>query len=120
MGYESKIIIGLKSELKDKEFNFVTVISTFDLCKIDFREFKDLLKTSPASKCYCYLGDRKITEDMYGKELQEFDLQRLIDALEAIEKKEHYRRIPPLLGMLKGFQSTKEDYKDLIILHFGY
>ena len=120
MGYESKIFIVYDTPLmKEENKNFAFVVAMFNLSKMNYDgPFHKLLEKSKRSNCYIYIGDKKIEEDKYGEDLIEIDLDKLIDVLSKEDKE--YRRIEPLLMLLKQFKKDIEKWPDLKILHYGY
>lgn len=124
MGYESKLYIVEKSHLRDNDgMVFGQVIATFDMCKCYF--LSDVLTKEPKTNCYFYAddGNARVLEDKYGDALTETSVNTVINILEeAIEMGEEYRRIFPLLSLLKTFseQLKENKWKELVVLHYGY
>lgn len=63
-------------------------------------------------------ADEEIQEDCYGDKLMAASIDDVITCLERIEADRHYRRIPPLLAMLKSFDRSEWD--ELQVVHYGY
>lgn len=124
MGYESKLYIVEKSHLRDDDgMVYAQVIATFDMCKCYF--LSDVLVKGSKTNCYFYAddGNTKVLEDKYGDELTEASVDDVIEVLEkAVEIGEDYRRIFPLLSMLKTFSEQQKNNKwgNLVVLHYGY
>ena len=59
-----------------------------------------------------------VTEDRYGEPLTEFTIPETIEILRKAERKEHYRRHTPLLGMLLAIDEAEWD--TLRVLHYGH
>lgn len=118
MGYEHRIYIVEKSRfLYDNKKRYGEVIASFDFCK--YSGFEKVFKN--VTDCFIYAddGNTKITEDRCGDELTEAPLNDVISFLEnELKKGENYRRIKPLLGLLKGFNI--EGWGDIVCLHYGY
>lgn len=119
MGYESKIYVVEKSRLSpdDDGKRWGDVIAMFDVCK--FPGLPELFKSK--TDCYIYSddGNTRITEDRYGDELTEAPISDVIKFLEnEVQRGENYRRIKPLLSLLKGFDMEQCD--NLVCLHYGY
>ena len=76
--------------------------------------------------CYIYAGDGNtpLFKDCYGDPLMEANLAEVIACLENLnETDKTYRRVPPLLGMLRGFHETESEWEDgdgLVVLHYGH
>lgn len=122
MGYESKIYIAEKSNLKDNDgMTYAQVIAMFDMCKMG-----NLINVfDRKTDCYFYVddGNTKVLEDKYGDALTEAEIEDFIYVLEeAVENGENYRRIFPLLSTLKTIDEQQKDgrWKDIVLLHYGY
>jgi hypothetical protein len=118
MGYESKIYVVEKSDMKNENNKrYARVITSYDMSKFD--RFGGIFKTE--SDCYIYAddGNTEITTDMYDEPLTEASIDVVINYLEkfAIEQ-DYYRRVNPLLGLLKGFKLV--DWNNLTVIHYGY
>lgn len=123
MGYESKLYVVEKanSRFPSEEMRYCMVVAMFDLCK--FYPLSMLLHEYPATECYFYAddGNTKVLEDMYGEPLKEIPIEDVIEILEDdLARGSDYRRIYPLLAMLKDFQQHKERWGELAVLHYGY
>ena len=118
MGYESKLYIVDKIEEKESERKrYARVVAIYDICK--FGAFDGLFKTE--TDCYIYAddGNTKILKDKYGEPLKEANITDVIKYLEKYkESQEHYRRVEPLLSLLKGFKL--DEWDNLTVLHYGY
>lgn len=130
MGYESRIYIVDKSithkTREGKTFPPITnnsgkryaeVIASVDMCKMG--DFSDIFKVE--TDCYIYGndGNTEIEKDCYGDPLKEAPLPDVIAYLEKYARsREYYRRINPLLSLLKGFNPS--DWNALTVLHYGY
>ena len=93
MGYESRVYIVEKRHIHERDGRIYSqVIAMFDMGK--FYELSGPLRNKPETKCYFYAddGDTRITEDRYGKPLNEASVAETIAILEKIVKKR--RRIP--------------------------
>jgi hypothetical protein len=120
MEYKSKLyIIENYKRLKLSKENpkyYAKVIATFDMSEFNFGNiFKK--KTN----CYIYAddGNTEILEDTYGEPLKESNFEKVINYLENYRNtEEHYKRVMPLLGLLKGFDIGEWD--NLTILRYGH
>lgn len=119
MGYESKIYVVSKSGISfGEEKEYAEVIAVFYASK--YIELAAVFKK--VTDCYIYAddGDTMILEDRYGDELKEAPLSDVISFLEGeLERGETYRRIKPLLALLKSFDTSVWG-KNLVCLHYGY
>lgn len=121
MGYESRIYIVRKGRIYDETYGkrWAEKIAMFDMCK--YPRLADLMRSKPATDCYIYEGDTIIIEDCYGEPLYEASCSDVIALLEKdVENGEDYRRIFPLLAMLKTFEEHKEQWGEIAVLHFGH
>ena len=129
MGYESKLYIVRKTSFGIDTLNggkvWAEVIASFRLAKCP--PVADFMRKCPNTDCYIYAddGDTQILEDRYGEPLTESDLESLIEVLEKESEDKSfggvcYRRIMPLLVMLKQFNEDKGRWENLKVLHFGY
>lgn len=133
MGYESKVFIVNRTEYQNdalgKRIVYGEKIAEFDLCKMGgeqyapefynaFRDEVDFSLWLPACDEHGNEIVAEVNEDCYGEHIKGADIDELIDALKAVEQREHYRRIPPLIGMLEGFK--KDEWDELIAVHYGY
>ena len=119
MGYEHRIYIVEKSVFVSNETGkqFARVIAMFNFCK--YPGMRNVFKNK--TNCFIYADDEdtQILEDRYGDELTEAPLSDVIDFLEnEIMMGADYRRIAPLLGLLKSFDESQWD--NLVCLHYGY
>lgn len=120
MGYESRIYVVEKSTFASYSDGkvFADVIAMVDMCK--YPELKDQLFTKKTD-CYIYAddGNTHITKDWYDNELTEAPISDVIKFLEdEVLRGETYRRINPLLGLLKSFDMKQ--WNNLVCLHYGY
>jgi hypothetical protein len=68
---------------------------------------------------FAHDGNTMIVEDRYGKVMTECSVEELLEVIqEDINRGEDYRRIFPLYGLLKGFNTNQWD--NLRVLHFGH
>ena len=124
MGYESKLYVVEKSMYdfsSDNGMKYCEVIAMFDLCK--FYPLSRHIKKYPATECYFYAddGDTRVLEDKYGDPLREIPIEDVITILEEdLINGSDYRRISPLLVMLKDFQNHSDRWNELVVLHYGY
>ena len=113
MGYESRIYV----VNVNKSISYGEVIARFDLSKIG-NGFSDLFKNPVDFHFYAEDGDTIITKDSYGDEVKTASIQDVIEWLETKGREIHYRRIEPLIGLLKGFDFA--EWEDLRVVHYGY
>lgn len=139
MGYDSRLYIVKKyprynenGELNEAiitdEKIFAETIATFELCVFPpiHNYFHGAGNPSRNADCYVYGkdGETKLLNDAYGDPLKEATLDEIIHCLENLtDKHKTYRRVLPLLGMLRGFQETRREWgegEELAVLHYGH
>lgn len=123
MGYESKLYIAEKANWQNENGKtYASIIAMFDLCK--FYPLSTVLRYKQKTNCYFYTDDDKeVLEDQYGEALTETKVETVIDILEkVVNNGETYRRIFPLLSMLKTIDKQQKDGKwgEIVVLHYGY
>lgn len=122
MAYESRIYlvdVHHMGEAKSGRVFFAETIAVFNLSSMGYGNGWSGLFTTPVDfGIYAENGNDKFCEDRYGDHLKSADFDKVIAWLESAEKRDHYRRIPPLLGILKGFD--RREWEDLQIVHYGY
>lgn len=114
MGYETRVIIGQKSTMKDEDGSYwFNIIAQYDLCKVDLFDLGKTVQGKGASllsrndtiertKIHYYEGDNKIVQDLYGEELIAFDPQLLLETLIEKRKTDAYRRYSPIIALLEA------------------
>lgn len=120
MGYESRLYIANKRRVPDDTgMQWAETITRYDLSK--YPVIANFFAKQPQATCFVYAddGNTKVLEDRYGKPLTEAKPQEVIELLEqAVNDGDKYRRIPPLLAMLKALDPTC--WQELVVLHYGY
>ena len=123
MGYESRFIIVSKSSRLPGQSEDLKVwaqrIADFNVSKCYPLSNQIRAKYKPTD-CYFYADDdnTQVDEDKYGDPLLEVPIPDLIDMLEKEIQVSTYRRLRPLLQLLKGFDLAEWD--NLVALHYGY
>lgn len=125
MGYDSKLFIAEKGSWHTPgEKDYASFIASYDLAV--FPSISSFMRNSPKADCYVYMddGNTRILEDKYGDELTQASVPDVIKVLEEAKngKDGNYRRIDPILSMLKTLQKQKEEgyWRELVVLHFGH
>jgi hypothetical protein len=127
MGYEQKLIIIRKFYMgvRHGEAEYYNqIIAYYDIAKLH-REFDLSIfdKKLDGGICVPFVdGDIIIKEDRYGKELKYCTIDKLIKELNKCEKISHYRRIPPLIAMLKEFKKLvkNNEFENIFVVNYGY
>lgn len=117
MGYESRLYI-VKN---NKTINYAEIIARFDCSKMGYGNgWRELFNKPFEGTMYKDDGDTKFETDCYGDKLEYADFPTVIDWLEKAIEKDDYRRLKPLLGLLKGFDLSKWADGEMLIVHYGY
>lgn len=122
MGYESRIFIvedkGRRYVPEDKPY-VVEIICSFNLCKVKYDSgLHDLFYKPCPFAIFAESGHHETQEDRYGDHIKYSDFDTVIKWCEEFMMRDNYRRIPPFLAMLKGFDRSQ--WNDLKIVHYGY
>ena len=134
MGYEHKLIIAKRTEITSP-INKVIVcgeqIATYKCSRMP-QSFYDLFHYhgTPIDFDLYTNNDEPTRTDPYGEHCKMLDLQTVIDHLHDIQTNNSewsdYRRIPPIIGLLEGFNAEQwtanaPTFKEsLVIVHYGY
>ncbi len=116
MGYESRLYIVKKCDA----INYAEVIARFDCSKMDSKSWIELFNKPFDCKMYMEDGNTLIEEDNYGDKLKSAEFPTVIEWLEKEVEKSDYRRLKPLLSLLKGFDLSQWGDGEMEIVHFGY
>lgn len=122
MGYESRLYVAEKTDIRNKGRRYARLLCRFDLGKC--YPLSDILRDKPETNCYVYAddGNTQIIEDCYGRALTETDLKTVINILEKIVVDNTYKYTYPLLETLRVFEKQKQQglWQDIVVLHYGY
>jgi len=123
MAYESKIYVVKRKANATGIYG--EIIAMYDCCAMGgTRGWTEMFTENVKYDVFIDSNDIPTKEDMYGDELKETSIEKVIEWLEMEikyleSKNDYYRRLPPLLAMLKGFNLT--DWQNgLYIIHYGY
>lgn len=116
MGYESRLYIVKAS----KEINYAEVIAMFNCRGMPGNGWRSMFDKPFERELYADDGNTLITEDKYGEKLKYADFLTVIDWLEKAVEKDDYRRLRPLLSLLKGFDLSQWTDGEMQIVHYGY
>lgn len=133
MGYESKVLIGVRNEYEypngNKHICF-DEIARFDLCKMGYEEvngkrFPDVFRKEIDFDLYCMTdeyfaedADRRI--DCYGEHCKMASLGSIITWLEKSETMKEYRRAKVFHDCLKAIAKNHHEFGEIVAVHFGY
>lgn len=121
MGYESRVFVVERNEIKHNDgtaYVYAEKIADIKMsCMYD--GFTDLFNKKVDYKLYIDNGDEPTQTDKYGDVMTYTDCKTVIDFLEKlIADGENYRRLNPLLGLLKGID--EKQWNEIQIVHYGY
>lgn len=129
MGYESRIYV--IDRKKSDDFVYGAEIARFDLSKIGYevvagKTFRDVF-TAPidfdidngADESGDYVPD-DFRVDNYGEHCKYTDIQTVIDWLQSSETAKEYRRAALFLDFLRVLSARESEYRELVLVHFGY
>lgn len=120
MAYESRIFIvdRKETEFKDEIYVYPEQIADIKMaCMAD--GFTALFDKKIDYELYVDNGDESTQTDKYGNIMTYTDCKTVIDYLEKlIADGDDYRRLPVLLGLLKGI--NEEQWENIQVVHYGY
>lgn len=138
MGYESKIYIVNVLSHKHTVINpdtqkpyldkngepmidngYGQIVAMIDMCKMGYDNgWRELFTKEIDYQIYAENGNESTNKDCYGEHIKSGDINAIIAWLENQIKKDNYRRLKPLLYLLKAF--NPEEWDDLQVLHYGH
>lgn len=118
MSYESRIYIVEAGNWGDRKTQYAEIIASFNMCTLGKENGWLELFDTPIDYKIFVDPDCETNEDCYGDIIKSGNIEKIVNWLETTGKNVNNRRIPPLLGMLKGFDKSKWRY--LQIVHYGY
>lgn len=115
MGHESRVFIVEEHDIT----KWSDVIAVVNMCRMT-PDFTKIFTQPVTNNFYAPNdGNARVKEDAYGDEIKAADVQTVIEFLEKeVERGEKYRRINPLLSLLRGFEP--EMWRNLKVYHYGY
>lgn len=134
MGYESRIFVIERKVLNDFGYTIGSEIARFDLCKMGYDkvngiEFREVFKTPIDFNIYSGWEDpdKEYDEedyrvDLYGEHCKYAPVDDVINWIEEHMKSdgyEYYRREALFLDFIKSLKEHKDDYSELVLVHFG-
>ena len=117
MGYESKIFI----ISGDKGYH--RTIVEYDLSGMDYDFIDNIENLFPNElNGKIFVNDEETDHDYYGKKIRyTTNFRQLANYLEELNEKEPYRRIMPLVALLRGFNKNHwSKCEELKVAHFGH
>lgn len=119
MGYESRVIIVNRHEFYTNKIPYVYAEKIADIeMGIMYDGFAALFDKPVDYELY--IDDELTRTDAYGDVMTYTDCETVIDFLEKfyVVESMHHRRLPMLLGLLKGINERQWD--EIQIVHYGY
>ena len=121
MSYESRIFVVERNEIENRDgtsYVYAEKIADVKMCSM-YNGFRNIFDKEVDYELYIDSGEKSTSTDMYGDKMKYTDVQTVIDYLEnLIDSGETYRRLPLLLGMLKGIDPSQ--WNDIQVVHYGY
>jgi hypothetical protein len=123
MGYETKLIIGIKTNMnfiENKDAAYVIEIASIDLCKSDFPDTQ-LNKEEDTELVYIYgsNGNTEIIEDRYGSRLYAIEPKKVLKFMQNANKRAKYRRYNAAIVLLKSLIKDFEN-ENLTCILYGH
>lgn len=123
MGYETKLFIGRKTDMKgfkNKDANFVIEVASIDLSKSHFPDTQ-LNKEEDTELVFIYGsdGNTEIVEDRYGSRLYAVNPKKVLNFMQEHNKKERYRRYTAAIALLKSLIKDFR-YEELTCILYGH
>lgn len=120
MGYESRLFIVNTSKVSyDADApKQAETIAVYDCCVMSPVFVKRFDKPVDFALYGC--ESNRITEDKYGEPLKYATLDETIACLERYASEQHYRRVAPILGLLKTFKENEKEWDNIVVVHYGY
>lgn len=117
MSYESRILVANARRHTDPDEVFAEVVADMRLSNMGrYNGWRELF--NEAIDFDVYVDGEMTREDKYGETLCEGDLCAVIDWLEKEMDHNDYRRLPLLLGLIKGIDTNK--WEEIHVIHYGY
>ena len=120
MGYESRVIIARKYSAKQD--SCIDIVAELNLCKMD-GDFLDLFDKEWKTGYYETSAEKTIVTDKYDKVVTYAPFNKVYKwCLDNANGKDghRYRRLDVLIGVLNAVRLGWHDYKDFVIIHYGY
>ena len=126
MAYESRIFIVNRKKRtvwnpllgKDVDWVYGENIADIKMSAMHNEEFYALFDKEIDYKLFIDNPDKDTDEDYYGEHLKYASVDTVVRWLEKEITHNEYRRLPVLLGLLKGFDQKRWD--ELQVVHYGY
>lgn len=119
MGYDSRVFVVEVNQYNSIDMEpYAEIIAMVNMCNMGYGNgWLELFKTPVNYGLYLNENETSDT-DKYGDHLRSATVEDVIGWLEKEVKTEDYRRLWPLLSLLRGF--NRNQWKDIQIVHYGY
>ncbi len=121
MGYESRVIVtNVRRHEKTARFDAYVYAEKIVDMKMSCMEagFKNLFQTETDYKLFIDNGNNDTFIDCYGEHIKSASIPEVMTQLEEAMKRDNYRRLAPLYGLLSSF--NPEQWDCLEVVHYGY
>lgn len=118
MGYESRVVIAKRYNTK-KQDNILDTVAELELSGMGV-DFLNLFNKEWKTGYYDMVSNQTIVTDKYGKTVTYTTFNTVYKWCLDNAGKEKYRRLDMLLAVLNVVRTGWYDYKDFIIIHYGY
>lgn len=119
MGYEVKLFVVDVTNYIDKKLkkNFGRIIAEIDLSGLSVPD--EFFKQEANCCIYAEGGEIPVCRDKYGDPLKACtDLSGFIAWMKEEEEREHYRRLPPAIGLLGNIDPA--EWGNIQVIHYGH
>ena len=116
MGYESKLIVVDRFEVRKEEWSYVggEVVAEFNMGNLPWTPI-EIFQTPIDFDLY--VNDEPTRKDCYGEYCKMAKPEVVADKLEEMSNEDNYRRYNPVIQMLRGF--NPDEWDDLEVVHYG-
>lgn len=129
MAYESRIMIvnaHREKNPENKDFGkvyYAEIVANIRLGCMGYNNgWRELFTKEIDFDLYAENSNETTREDKYGEVMKEGDIENIVAWLENVAPvfwgNNPYRRVKPLLGLLKGFDPAR--WEELHVVHYGY
>lgn len=117
MGYESRVFV--VNVTRGDRYDFAEKVAEVDMSKMGYNNgWRELFTREIDYKLFMDDGNTEFDEDKYGEHLKAAPVERVLEWLKEYMKKDKYRRLPLLYGLLKGIKEKQWD--EIEVVHYGY
>ena len=118
MGYESRVVIAKRYNTK-KQDKILDTVAELELRGMGV-DFLNLFDKEWKTGYYDMVSNQTVLTDKYGKTVTYATFNTVYKWCLDNAYKEKYRRLDMLLAVLNVVRAGWYDYKDFIVIHYGY